>query len=172
MGDRIAVAYVIRTKGVRGDVKAQVLTHSLDRFAELSGVVVQKEGQTDLPLQLERWRSEQPGLLLKFVGIDSPEEARERLVKGYVTVAPAEVAPLPADTFYVYELIGCRVEDETGRDLGELVDVLEMPSTDVYQVRGEHGELLIPAVGNFVTDISLAERRVAVRGVEGLLRAR
>jgi len=172
MGDRIAVAYIIRTKGVRGDVKAQVLTHSIDRFSELSHVVVQKEGQPDRAFQLESWRSEQPGVLLKFSGIDSPEEAKERFVKGYVTVAPAEVAPLPADTFYVSELIGCRVEDETGRYLGELVEVLEMPSTDVYQVKGEYGELLIPAVGNFIADVSIAERRISVRGVDSLLRAR
>jgi len=170
--ERIAVAYITRTKGVRGEVKAEVLTHCLSRFDELSQIVLQKEGQADRSLVLERWRPEGPGVLLKFAGIDTLEEAREVLVRGYVTITPEEVASLPEDAFYVYELVGCTVEDESGRRLGEIADVLSMPSTDVFQVRGEDGELLIPAVENFVVEISIPERRVVVKGVEELLELR
>lgn len=170
--ERIAVAYITRTKGVRGDVKAQALTHSLERFDELSEVLLQKKGQPDQPLRLERWRPERPGLLLKFAGIDTPEEAKKILSGGYVTIAPTQAAPLPEDTFYVFDLIGCRVEDESGQQLGKILEVLEMPSTDVYQVRGELGELLIPAVSDFIVHISIPERRLVVRGIEELLQSR
>lgn len=170
--ERIAVAYITRTKGVRGDVKAQALTHSLERFDDLVDVLLQKEGQPDRPLRLERWRPERPGLLLKFSGIDTPEEAKKILAGGYITIAQTQAASLPEDTFYVFELIGCRVEDESGRSLGEIIDVLEMPSTDVYQIRGELGELLIPAVGDFIVHISIPERRLLVRGIEELLQSR
>jgi 16S rRNA processing protein RimM len=166
---RIAVAYITRAKGVRGEVKAEALTHSLSRFDRLAGIVLQKEGRPDLPLRLEAWRSELPGLRLKFAGIDTPEAARELLVGGYVTVAPDQVAPLPEDTFYHFELIGCAVEDESGRSLGEVVGVQELPSTDVYQVRGERGEVLIPAVGDFIVEVAVAARRIVVRGIEELL---
>lgn len=167
--ERIAVAYITRTKGIRGHVKAQVLTHRLSRFDELSAVVVQKQGQPDCALTLESWRPEPRGVLLKFGGIDTPEEARQQVVKGYVTIAAAELAPLPESTFYIFELVGCAVEDEKGRPLGEIVDVLQLPSTDVYQVQDQQNELLIPAVGDFIVDISIAERRVKVRGIDDLL---
>lgn len=166
---RIAVAYITRTKGIGGHVKAQVLTHRLSRFDELSAVVVQKQGQPDCALTLEHWQPEPNGVLLKFAGIDNPEEARKQVVKGYVTIAPAELAPLPESTFYIFQLVGCAVEDEEGRWLGEIVDVLQMPSTDVYQVQGAGGELLIPAVGDFIVDLSIPERRVKVRGLAELL---
>jgi len=167
--ERIAVAYISSTKGIRGHVKAQVLTHRLSRFDEISAVVVQKQGWPDRALTLEHWQPEPNGVLLKFEGIDTPEDARKQVVKGYVTIAASERAPLPESTFYIFELVGCAVEDEEGRPLGEIVDVLQMPSTDVYQVRSARSELLIPAVGDFIVDISIPERRVRVRGIDELL---
>jgi len=166
---RIAVARITRTKGVVGYVKAEVLTHDVRRFDQLTEVVVQKERQPDRRFTLESWKPEPGGLLLKFAGVDSPEAARSVLCGGYVTVAREEAAPLPTDAYYVFDLVGCSVEDETGRDLGRLVDVLQMPSTDVYQVRGPAGELLIPAVADYVMQISIADKRIVVRGVAELL---
>lgn len=166
---RVAVAYITRTKGVRGEVRAEVLTHTLRRFDLLREVIVQKEGCPDRELRLERWRPEPPAVLLKFAGVDSPEVARQVLVRGYVTVAAEEVLPLPEDVFYVFDLIGCAVESESGERLGKIVDVLPMPSTDVYQVQSEQGEFLLPAVGDFIAEISVAEKRLVVRGIEELL---
>ena len=167
--ERIAVGYITRTKGVRGEVKVEALTHRLDRFDELSAVVLQKDGQEDRPLQIERWRPEGPRVVMKFVGIDTPEKAREILVRGYLTIDPHQIAPLPEDMYYVFELVGCTVADESGHQLGTVAEVLQMPSTDVYVVRDGRREVLIPAVGEFIVDISIPRRQLVVRGVEGLL---
>jgi 16S rRNA processing protein RimM len=169
MAERVAVGYITRTKGVRGFVKVEILTHRLDRFDELSQVVLQKNGREDRLFQIQHWRPEQPGILMKFVGIDTPEEAREVLVEGYITVAPHEVAPLPEDSYYISDLIGCAVLDEAGRHLGKIIEVLQMPSTDVYVVRHKNREILVPAVGNFVLEVSIPRRELVVRGIEELL---
>jgi 16S rRNA processing protein RimM len=163
------VGFVVRAKGVRGAVKVELLTHRADRLGELPSVVLQKQGREDRTLRIEQWRPEQPGVLVKFAGVDTPELAREALVGGYLTVARDEVAPLPADTFYVFELVGCRVEDEGGRFLGEVAQVLPMPSADVYVVRDQQREFLLPAVSDFVVEVSVVNRRLVVRGVEELL---
>ncbi|MBI2501870.1 MAG: 16S rRNA processing protein RimM [Candidatus Latescibacteria bacterium] len=169
--ERIAVGYVTRAKGVKGQVKVEPLTRDPQRFARLSEVVLAKEGHQERRLRLENWRVEGRALVLKFAGIDTCEEARELLVKGYLTIAPEEAAPLPPDTFYVADLIGCRVETEAGALLGQIAEVLPLPTTDAYVVRpaGGGGEFLIPAVGDFVVEVSPAQRRVVVRGVEELL---
>ncbi len=166
---RIAVAYISRTKGVRGYVKAQPLTEDLQRFGKLDQIVLQKEGQADRSLQLQQWNREGPSILFKFAGIETPEDAREILVKGYITVARDEVVDLPRDTYYIFELVGCRVEGEQGHLIGHIDEVLEMPSIDVYVVRGDAGEVLIPAVSDYIIDVSTAERRVRVRGIDALL---
>ena len=167
--DRVAVGYVVKAKGVQGEVKVEPLTHSIDRFDELDEVVLERDGCPDLKLKIESWRFDQPGILLKFVGIDEPETAREKLAKGYVTIPKGQVAPLPEDTYYVFELVGCAVEDESGETVGEIIDVRELPSADVYVVRHGDGEVMIPAVRKFVRHISIPEKRVTVSEIESLL---
>jgi 16S rRNA processing protein RimM len=167
--ERVTVGYVVRPKGVKGEVKVKPLTHSVERFDELSVVVVERQGEPDRVLRIERWRPDQPGILVKFAGIDTPEAAKECLVKGYLTICRDEVAPLPSsDAFYVFDLVGCRVEDESGRDMGAVVDVLEMPSTDVFIIRRNGEEVMVPMMSSFISDLSVADRRLVLRGVEEL----
>ncbi len=168
--DRVAVGYILGTKGVRGAVKVEVLTHRLSRFDEFSQIVLQKEGREDRELQIEHWRSERRGITVKFAGIDTPETAREVLVNGYITISAGQVASLPLGTFYISDLIGCQVEDDAGRPLGEIVDVLQEPSTDAYVVRDGGSEFLVPAVGDFIVELSITSRRLVVRGLEELLK--
>ena len=166
MAGRVAVAYISRPWGVRGEVRAESLTHRVERFSELPAVVLQCAGRPDMPLELERWRTDAKSLLLKFAGIDAPEQARSMLVGGYVTIAPDQRDPLPEGTHYIDDIVDCAVVNSEGQPLGRIVEVLSMPSTDAYVVRGAQGEALVPAVGDFVVEI--APGRVVVRGVEEL----
>ena len=166
MAGRVAVAYISRPWGVRGEVRAEALTYRVERFSELRAVVVQCAGRPDRPLELERWRVDAKSLLLKFAGIDAPEPARSILVGGYVTIAPEQRDPLPEGTYYIDDLVDCAVVTAEGQPLGRIVEVVSMPSTDAYVVRGANGEALVPAVGDFVVEI--APGRVVVRGVEEL----
>ena len=106
--------------------------------------------------------------MLKFAGIDAPEQARSILVGGYVTIAPNQRDPLPEGTHYIDDLVDCAVVNSEGQPLGRIVEVVSMPSTDAYVVRGIKGEALVPAVGDFVVEI--APGRVVVRGVEELFK--
>jgi 16S rRNA processing protein RimM len=170
-GERITVGYVVRAKGVRGEVMVEPLTHSIERFHALSNVTVERPGQPLTELVIEYWQPEAPGVLIKFSGIDNPEQARHAIVKGYITVPREEVAPLPDGQHYVFDLIGCDVEDESGLRLGSLIDVREMPSTDVYVIDTGTKEVMVPAVQHFVVDVSVARRRITVRGVGDLFRS-
>jgi len=169
--NRVTIAQIMRPRGIRGEVLAHPLTHRPDRFSEVSSVVIQRRGREDLELRLERWRPHGERILLKFAGIDTPEDAKANLAGGYVTVARRDVPPPPKGSYYVFDLIGCTVIDESGRCWGEVTDVLEMPSTDVYQVRSDSGELLIPAVRDFVVDVRLRDRAIVVRHIEALVSA-
>ena len=72
-------------------------------------------------------------------------------------------------SYYIFELVGCAVEDESGTPVGIVEEVLEMPSTDVYLVRGTHGEILIPAVKDYVKTVETEQRPIVDGGIEELL---
>lgn len=166
MARRVAVAYIFRPWGVRGEVRAEALTHRVDRFSDLRDVVLQCADRPDRQLELERWRTDAKSLLLKFAGIDAPELARSILVGGYVTIAPDQRDLLPQGTHYIDDIVNCTVVSLAGQPLGRVVEVVSMPTTDAYVVRGVKGEALVPAVGDFVVEI--VPGRVVVQGVEEL----
>jgi 16S rRNA processing protein RimM len=64
-----------------------------------------------------------------------------------------------ADEFYVFELVGLSVEEETGRVLGRVREVLEYPGNDVLEL--DSGASL-PLVEACVRQVDLAGGRIVV----------
>ncbi len=167
--ERIAIGYVVRPKGVRGEAVVEPLTGDVGRFDDVEEVILERSGQPPKRLRIAGWRLDGRGILMKFTGIDSPETVAEEVAKGYLTIPRDEVPEPPEGTIYVFDLVGCRVEDEGGNGLGEVVGVQEMPTADLLVVRNGQREVLIPLVGDFVLQVLLAEHRVVVTGVEELV---
>ena len=166
---RIAIGYVVRPKGVRGEAVVEPLTGDVDRFDEVEEIILERSGQPPRRLRIAGWRPDGRGILVKFAGIDSPEAVAGEVAKGYLTIPREEVPEPPQGTYYVFDLVGCRVEDEDGTELGKVADVQEMPSADLLVVRNGQREVLIPLVGDFVTEVLPAQRRVVVARVEELV---
>lgn len=163
----IAIGKISRPHGVDGVVRVIPLTDTPGRFSTLTEIVVEKRDRSFVTLTIESSREVQKGLLLKFEGIGSVEQA-EDLRSAYLLVSRCSVPALPRDTFYVFDLIGFRVETPDGKPIGALKDVLRLPANDVYVVGLGEREVLIPAVGDFVR-IDTPNRKIVVDGVEDLL---
>ncbi len=169
MDDRIAVGYLTRPKGVRGWVVAEPLTDDPQRFESLKQVQVEADKRPVVSMTIEDWRLEGTSVLLKFAGIDTPEVAREKILKGYVTIPRDQLAPLPDGQHYVFDLIGCQVVDADNVDLGTVTEVLPMPSADMMVVRRPGGgETMVPMVNDFVESVDTKNRQIRVCGVEEL----
>jgi 16S rRNA processing protein RimM len=84
-----------------------------------------------------------------------------RLERGTELAVPRETLPPPADAdeFYVFQLVGLAVEEEGGRALGRVRDVLEYPANDVLEL--DSGASL-PFVEACVRQVDLAEGRIVV----------
>ena len=85
-----------------------------------------------------------------------------------LTVDRAEAVPLREGEYYTFDIIGLRVEDEEGNLLGEITDVLQTGSNDVYvvEVPGQAKQLLVPALKSVVRQISLGEGKMVVHLME------
>ena len=86
----------------------------------------------------------------------------------YLAALPDDEITLEEGEYFHYQLIGMEVRTEEGEHLGELQEILETGSNDVYIVRGSGGELLIPAMAQVVLDVDVASRAMLVRLPDGL----
>lgn len=163
----IAIGQVARPHGVWGMVRVTPLTDTPNRFKTLTRIVAERADGTSVTLTLESSREIAGAVLLKFLGVDSLEQA-DRLRDAYLLVPREAVPSLPPDRFYVFELIGFEVQMEDGRAIGVVSDVLRLPANDAYVVRRDSQEVLIPAVRDFVR-IDTRLKKIFVRGIEDLL---
>ncbi len=86
-------------------------------------------------------------------------EAAEALAGRYLE---APVRPLPEGSFYWDQLIGLRVVEDDGTEVGELAEIFRAGGSEVYRVVGPGGERLIPALRSVVHAIDLDARRMTV----------
>ena len=81
-------------------------------------------------LYLESVRMQKKAILVKFRGLDTPEEwIPLRNKELYVT--EEALMPLPAGQFYIHQIVGLEVVDEQEQVLGRVTDVLQTGSNDV-----------------------------------------
>jgi 16S rRNA processing protein RimM len=120
------------------------------------------------PLQIAscvRSRSDQ--VILKFQNIDTPEAAQELI--GQWLTAPEEItSQLPEGEYFHFQILGLRALSEDGEALGEIAEIIETGSNDVYVISGPKGEILVPAITQAIRQIDLARGVVVVRLMEGL----
>ena len=76
---------------------------------------------------------------------------------------------LPKDNYFIGDLIGCRVIDINGEQIGVLHDVYQTGSNDVYAVkRPSKKDLLLPAIGSVIKDVDVENGVISVCLIPGL----
>lgn len=166
----VTIGHVTAPHGVRGAVKVMPLTDFPERFDGVERLFVRRYREVVPQRLVVQWtRRHKQFVLVKFQDIDDRDGA-ESLRRALVQVEPEEVHPLPDGEYYVFDIVGMRVFDESGRDLGVVRDVLFTGANDVYVVDAgdERSELLLPAIKDVVRRIDVEQRRMDVRLLPGL----
>lgn len=101
--------------------------------------------------------------VIRFDGVGSPEEAA-RMTNRELAVPKDQMVSLPEGEFFLFDLIGCDVFEQTsGQQIGKVIDVEKYPANDVYVVQTtENKQLQVPVVGEFVKDIDVITKRIIV----------
>jgi 16S rRNA processing protein RimM len=165
----LAVARAVKTRGLRGEVVAELLTDFPERFEGLERLIaVDAEGKR-LPLELEEHWFQQGRVVLKFAGYDTIEAA-SALVGLEFTVPESERVELAEDEFYDWELAGCRVQTVEGEQLGQVREIMRTGGVEVLVVdNGEGRDYLIPMAEDICVEINIDGKLIRVDVPEGLL---
>lgn len=159
----VSVGVVLRAHGSDGRLRVQPETDNPERFRK--GARLLAGGRE---LHVERVQRMPDGsLLLRFTGIVARGDAAA--LQGETLSVPADEAPeAPPGTYYHYQLVGMSVEDEAGRRLGTLTEIVSTGANDVYVVTGESAELLLPAVADVVLSVDVRANSMTAAVPEGL----
>jgi 16S rRNA processing protein RimM len=161
----LTVGFLRRPHGVRGEIVMDLHTDFPERLKRGRKLLVSEQ---HLSMTIQSVRDHQNGVLIKFNGVDTPEEAGKYRNK-WVYVEASDVPPLPEGKLYQHELFGFQVVDENGNPLGELVEILETGANDVYVVKDQSGrEILLPAIPSVILDLDAGRRVMRVHLLEGL----
>jgi 16S rRNA processing protein RimM len=170
----MTVARVLRPHGRRGEVATEILTDFPDRLTRLNHIYL--SGGAAEPRQVNVrgcWLSQSRGgqAIFHFEGCDSISDA-EKLVGLEVQIPIADRVPLPGGSYYVSDLIGCKVFDCDGREIGPVRDVQftgeDTPGTPLLVIEAPEGELLVPLAQEICTRVDLAGRSIDVNLPDGL----
>jgi len=161
----LSVGFLRRPHGLAGEIIMDLHTDFPERMKSGRKLFVGDEYQ---PMTLTSIRPHQSGLLVKFKGIETPDDAG-KLRNQWVFIKAKDAPPLPDGQIYQYELIGFKVVDEDENPLGELVEILKTGANDVYVVRDDSGkEILLPAIPSVILNQDAGQRLIRVHLLEGL----
>ena len=105
--------------------------------------------------------------LITLEGVKNRGQATS-LTGKFLSAPPNNELSLDEGEFFHYQLIGMQVRAEDGEELGEIHEILETGSNDVYIVRGVSGEVLIPAIPHVVLDVDVSAGIMLVKLPDGL----
>jgi 16S rRNA processing protein RimM len=165
----VAVARAVKTRGLRGEIVAELLTDFPERFDGLERLIgVGADGRRQT-LELEEHWFHQGRIVLKFAGYDSVEAA-SALVGTEFTVPESERVELEEDEFYDWELAGCLVETIEGEPLGHVREIMRTGGVEVLVVDNREGrDYLIPMAEEICVEIDVERKLIRVDVPEGLL---
>ncbi len=152
---------IVAPFGVRGEVKLQPWCDSAAFLLPFKTLYIDEK-----PRAVASSRVHKGMLVLRFEGVEDMNAA-EALRGKRVYFARVD-AKLPPDRFFLDDILGAAVLDEKGERIGELTEVVELPSGRVYVVQGPDGEHSIPAVPEFILETNAEEGFLRVHMIEGM----
>lgn len=151
---------IVASHGIHGEVKILSWADGPEFLLDFEELFIDGRAYA-----VEAARVHKTCVLAKLRGIDTPEAVLP--LRGRKVCIDRSRAQLPEGRVFIADLLGCRVLDETRGELGTVVDVLCLPASEVYVVKGEKC-YLIPSVKQFVKEIDIAARTVRVSVIEGM----
>jgi len=157
----IQTGVIVNTHGIRGEVKLQPWADSPEFLTMFEHYYID-----GAPVKVLSAKVHKGSVIAALEGICDVEGAIK--MKNKVVSIKRDDVELEEGRHFITDLIGLRaVEADTGKELGIITDVLSLPASNVYVVKGER-EMLIPAVDDFVVETNLEMGYIKLRLIDGL----
>jgi len=165
--DLVIVARAVRTRGLKGELVAELLTDFPERFESLEELIAVSPDGERQTVKLENFWFQNGRVILKIESFDDVDSARVFI--GFDFAVPeAERVQLEADEYYDWELEGCTVSTVDGDSVGIVSSIMKTGGTEILVVSDAEGERLVPLAASIVKDIDRANKRILIDPPPGL----
>lgn len=164
----VEIGKVIGTHGLRGDLKVRPNSGEPELLLESEQLYIRLSTGKELKVQPNRQSLHKGQVLLRLQGYESIDEV-EQFVGADVLLPEALLPDLADDEYYWRQLKGLPVVDRQRGPIGKLEQMFSTAAHDTYVVQGPLGEIMIPAVEQFVLEINLQEQVMRVDLPDGLM---
>lgn len=167
MEDLLQVGVITGTHGLKGEVKVFPTTDDKERFLDLEEVLLDT-GDELLELKVEYCKFFKKFVFVKFEGLDDINGV-EKYKRCPLLVTRDNAVELEEDEYFVADLLGLTIVDDSGVTIGKLENVIETGANDVYEVLTEDGgRILLPAIKECILDVDMEEGIILVHLMKGL----
>lgn len=172
----ITVGKIVKPVGVKGNLKVISLTDFPERFNKLQKVSLYCERDKEFfvnksdksfEFNITECKVYDSYVNIKFENYDNVDESKE-LVNLFVMIDEKKREKLDEGKFYFYELIDSDVYD-SGDLIGKVISIVNYGSGDLFNVKFNDKEVLIPFKDEFIKNIDVKNKRIDVELIEGFL---
>jgi 16S rRNA processing protein RimM len=158
---RLTIGTILAPHGVRGEFKTRLQT---DDPAHLLTIKRLYLGDETTPRTVLGVRLHDGNALIRLQGISSPETV-ERFRGTPLRIRGTDARPLAANEYFLYQVIGLEVFDESGNRLGQVTDLMETGANYVLIVAPNDGgaDILLPSHPDVIVAMDPAAGRIVVR---------
>lgn len=155
MSGRILVGEITAPFGVRGWVKVRSFTDPPQNLLDYRPWYLEgPAGLEGAEVSLLDGRLQGAGLVALIKGVEDRDQALT--LRGHKISVPRDVFPEPLPgIFYWADLVGLRVANVQGQELGRVTGLLETGANDVLVVKAERERLIPFVVGEYVKTVDL-----------------
>jgi 16S rRNA processing protein RimM len=164
----VLIGKIVGVHGIKGTNKFKSYAESLTVFYPGQSILICDSRNRETRIELNWVKSHTRTPLISLKGVTDREDA-EALIGAELFIPETELPQLEEDTYYWFELIGMEVYTDEGDYLGLITSIFATGSNDVYVVKDDKQEVLIPALESVVLDIDLELKRMRVDLPEGLV---
>jgi len=164
----LVIGQISRPHGIRGEVRVTPYTDQPERFTWLKSVYLGLDNPQSVEIEGVRSHTGQGLILLKLVGYNTRDEA-DQLRGQWLQVREEDAIPLAEGEYFLYQLQGLAVYSDDGRHLGSFAEIIETGANNVFVIRGDLGEILLPNIPEVIQDIDFTANTMIVHLLPGLL---
>tara|TARA_B100001094_G_C18179646_1_gene800117 strand:- start:2241 stop:2756 length:516 start_codon:yes stop_codon:yes gene_type:complete len=160
----VPIGSIVKHHGLKGDLK--VFLYNEDSETLVSGITFWiKDNNEFVPFNLELTKGSKSNFLIKIKDLDNRESC-SFLLKKEIYVSRSNFPDINEDEFYINDVIGFDVQNETGKAYGFLKDILLIASREILLVEYQDKEIMIPNVEDFVKLFDFENKIVIINNLE------